>query len=124
MKKIIIITGGTSGLGKELVKESINRGYYVCNLARNVEKMKALDLEFKDNYMGFVGDITDEEFVIESINEINKLGNIDTLINCAEKGYFKKVTDYNSWEVDSSLSGLKGMILCTKETLKLRKKKI
>lgn len=37
-KNIIIITGGTSGLGLELVKQSIDRGLYVCNLARNKEK--------------------------------------------------------------------------------------
>jgi len=123
MNKIIIITGGTSGLGKELVKEAIKRGYFVCNLARNNEKMKLLDMEFKDNYRGFIGDIADEEFVKKSINEISKLGNIDTLINCAEKGYFKKATLYNSSDIDNSLSGLKGMIICTKETLKVKEEK-
>ena len=43
MKNIMIITGGTSGLGYELVKESINKGYFVCNIARNKEKNTELD---------------------------------------------------------------------------------
>ena len=30
MNKVIIITGGANGLGRELVKESLNRGLYVC----------------------------------------------------------------------------------------------
>lgn len=90
MDKILIITGGTSGLGLELIRDAISRGYYVCNLARNKEKMAKLDSEFTDNYKGFIGDVTDDEFIKNSIAEISKLGNIYCLINCAEKAYFKK----------------------------------
>lgn len=120
MSDIIIITGGTSGLGLELVKQSIDKGLFVCNLARNKEKMKELDKLFNNNYRGFIGDITDNEFVGNSINEISKLGNIIYLINCAEKACFKLPTEYNSKDIDISLSGLKGMILCTTETLKAK----
>ena len=123
MNNIMVITGGTGGLGKELLKQAINRGYYVCNLSRNKEKMKSLDIEFKDNYKGFVGDITDAEFVKSSINEINNLGEISCLINCAEKACFKKATDYDVKDIDISLMGLKGMILCSTEVLKIKKEK-
>ena len=37
-KDIVIITGGTSGLGLCLVKKIIEKGYYVCNIARNKKK--------------------------------------------------------------------------------------
>ena len=94
MNKIMIITGGSSGLGKELLKEAINRGFFVCNLARNKEKMDALEVEYTQNYKGFIGDVTDAEFVRSSINEISKLGDIYCLINCAEKACFKKATGY------------------------------
>ena len=123
MNKIIIITGGTSGLGKGLLKEAINRGFFVCNLARNKEKMNNLELEYKENYKGFVGDITDEIFVKQSINEISKLGDIYCLINCAEKACFKKATDYEASDIDISLMGLKGMILCSTEVLKAKEGK-
>ncbi len=123
MNKILIITGGTSGLGKEILKEAINKGFFVCNLARNKEKMRALELEFTENYKGFIGDITDEGFVNSSINEINKLGDIYCLINCAEKACFKKPTEYNLNDIDISLMGLKGMILCSKEVLKVKEEK-
>ncbi len=119
-KDIMIITGGCSGLGLEIVKQSIDKGLFVCNLARNKEKMEELDKIFKDNYKGFVGDITDSEFVRNSINEISKLGNIVYLINCAEKACFKSPTQYNSQDIDISLNGLKGMILCSIETLKVK----
>lgn len=120
MKDIIIITGGTSGLGLELVKQSIERRLYVCNLARNVKKMEELDSVFSENYQGFVGDITDSDFVSKSIQEISKLGNIKYLVNCAEKAVFKAPTQYDNNDIDVSLAGLKGMILCSTETLKAK----
>ncbi len=123
MNKIMIITGGTSGLGKELLKEAINRGFFVCNLARNKEKMDALEVEYMQNYKGFIGDVTDAEFVRSSINEISKLGDIYCLINCAEKACFKKATEYESSDIEMSLMGLKGMILCSTEVLKVKQEK-
>ncbi len=120
MKDIMIITGGCSGLGFEIVKQAINKDIFVCNLARNKEKMKELDKMFKTNYKGFVGDITDSEFISNSINEISKLGNVVYLINCAEKACFKSPTQYNKEDIDLSLNGLKGMILCSTETLKVK----
>lgn len=122
-KKIVIVTDGTSGLGKELLNEAINRGFFVCNLARNKEKMAALEMDYKENYKGFVGDVTDSEFVKASINEISKMGDIYCLINCAEKACFKKAPDYESSDIDVSLMGLKGMILCSTETLKAKEEK-
>ena len=62
MKDIIIITGGTSGLGLELVKQSIEKGFMVCNIGRNVNKMDELNKQFGESHKGFIGDISDEEF--------------------------------------------------------------
>ena len=124
MNKIMIITGATSGLGKEILKEAISRGYFVCNLARNKEKMADLENEYKENYKGFVGDVTDAEFVKSSIKEISQLGDIYCLINCAEKACFKKATDYVAEDIDMSLMGLKGMILCSTEVLKVKEENL
>ncbi len=123
MNDILIITGGTSGLGLELVREALNKGYFVCNLARNVEKMAELGSEFQENYKGFVGDVSDEAFVKSAVDEISKLGNIAVLINCAEKACFKKADLYEAKDIDTSLAGLKGMILCTTEVLRVKEEK-
>lgn len=119
-KDILIITGGSSGLGLEIIKQAIERDLFVCNLARNEQKMKELDEMFHDNYKGFVGDITDEVFVNKAINEISTLGNIKYLVNNAQKACFKSPVEYNSKDIEMSLDALKGMILCTKETLKVK----
>lgn len=120
-KNILIITGGSSGLGLEVVKQAMNRGLYVCNLGRNEQKMKELDSIFQENYKGFLGDIADEEFVIKSIQEIAKIGNIAYLINNAEKACFKEPSQYTKADIELSLKGLKGMILCSTQTLKIKK---
>ena len=120
MKDIIIVTGGTSGLGLELIKEAHERGFFVCNLARNKAKMQELDSQFPENYKGFVGDITDAEFIANSIKEIASLGNIAYLINNAEKACYKAPTEFNNDDITVSLAGLRGMILCTTEVLKAK----
>ena len=63
MKDIIIITGGTSGLGLELVKQSIEKGFFVCNIGRNINKMEELNNQHREKHKGFIGDISDEKFV-------------------------------------------------------------
>ena len=102
----MIITGGSSGLGLEMVKQALERGLYVCNLARNEQKMKELDDTFKENYKGFIGDIAYENFIHSAINEISKIGNIKYLVNNAQKSCFKKPTSYTSKDIDISLGGL------------------
>ena len=55
-KKIMIITGGSAGLGLELVRRGLDAGFFGCNLGRNRAKMAALDAEFTGrDYRGFVG---------------------------------------------------------------------
>ncbi|MBQ9318082.1 MAG: SDR family NAD(P)-dependent oxidoreductase [Bacilli bacterium] len=123
MKEIIVITGGTSGLGYELVIQAIERGYCVCNIARNKEKMLKMSQQFTDNYHGFIGDISDDKFIKDTFNEIKKIGNVICLINGAEKACFKKATLYDVNDIDMSLTGLKGMILCSTEALKIKGEK-
>lgn len=119
-RDILIITGGSSGLGLEIIKQAVERNLFVCNLARNENKMKELDFIFNENYKGFVGDITDENFVSKSLNEISKLGNIKYLVNNAQESCFKSPIEYSLEDIDASLNGLKGMILCSAKTLKAK----
>lgn len=122
-KNIIIITGGASGLGLELVKQSIERSWFVCNIDRDCEKMKDLNEVYNNNYKGFVGDISDEKFVIDTVNEISELGNIKILINNAGEPSFKMPTQYSKVDIDKCFKGLQGMILLSTEVLKTKDEK-
>lgn len=123
MKDIIIITGGASGLGLELVKESMNRGLYVCNIDWNSDKMDHLNKIYNENYIGFVGDISDEGFIKGTIEKISNIGNIKYLINCAGEPSFKLPCDYSKSDIDKCFKGLQGMIIASTETLKVKEEK-
>ena len=122
-EKIIVITGGASGLGLELVKQSIARGLYVCNIDWNVSKMKELEETYKTGYNGFIGDISDEDFIKDTISEISKLGNIKYLINNAGEPSFKLPCEYSKDDIDKCFKGLQGMIIVSTETLKAKEEK-
>lgn len=85
--------------------------------------MKILDSTYKDNYKGFVGDISDAVFVKNVISEIARMGNIKILINNAGEPSFKLPTKYEKEDIDKCLKGLQGMILFSTETLKVKEEK-
>lgn len=116
--KIIIITGGASGLGLELVKQAIKKELFVCNIDRNFKKMETLNDTYKENYKGFIGDISNEEFIVDTIKEISNLGDIKVLINNAGEPSFKMPTLYNKDDINKCFKGLEGMILLSTEVLK------
>ncbi len=79
MKKVAVITGASSGIGRCTAKALLNRGCIVYDLSRRhipCENIKHLKT-----------DVTDENNVMSSINEIiNNDGRIDIVVNCAGFG--------------------------------------
>ena len=123
MNKIIVITGGANGLGEELVKKSLELGYYVCNIDKDVDKMNKLSDTFINNYCGYIGDVSDELFIKDTFNKISKLGDIQILINNAGEPSFKVPTEYSKEDIEVCFKGLTGMILCSTEALKIKEEK-
>ena len=123
MNDIIIITGGASGLGFELIKQSLEKGLIVCNIDKNTEKMSKLAKDFKENYKGFCGDISDEKFITNAINEIKNMGNIKVLINNAGEPSFKIPTEYTKEDIEKCFKGLQGMIIVSTQVLKAKEEK-
>ena len=118
-KKIAIVTGSALGLGYELASQLIANGWLVAGVDFNAERQAELTAQWPDDsYRAYVGDITDEAFVKESVADIATLGHIDLLINNAGQPSFKVPTAYEAADVDKCLKGLKGMILWCVQTLK------
>ena len=118
-KKIAIVTGSALGLGYELARQLIDRGWFVAGIDFNAQRQAELSQSFgKDEYRAFVGDVSDESFVKNSIAAIRQIGHIDLLINNAGQPSFKVPTAYEGADVDKCLKALKGMILWSVETLK------
>src|SRR3989344_124527 len=81
MKKVIVITGGNSGLGKATAK-ILTKKNQVIILGRNEETVKVAAKNLK--CAGLVCDVTDAEQIKKTIKEIvGKYKRIDCLVNCA-----------------------------------------
>ena len=117
MRDIIIITGGSNGLGKAIAEYSLKNNLIVYNLDKE-------NLELNDeNYKCFIGDISDEEFVNISMDKISKEGNIKYLINNAGESSFRMPSEYTKKDIEKCFKGLQGMILCTSSILKIKNEK-
>ena len=118
MDNIIIVTGGASGLGNELIKKLIEKNYFVCNIDKDEKKLNEIKSEFTKNYKSFCGDVSNEIFITETIQEIRQLGTIIGLINNAGEPSFKFPIYYKKEDIDKCFKGLEGMILLTSQVLK------
>ena len=91
MKKIILLTGASSGIGYQTAKSLAKEGHVVYGAARRIEKMETLkQFGVKPIYL----DVTDEESIKSAIDTIiENEGRIDVLINNAGYGSFGAVED-------------------------------
>lgn len=93
MKKTILITGSTDGIGKLAALKLAKEGHEIYLHGRNVVKLEKVISEIKtnsnnENVKGFVADFSDLEAVKKMATEINQeLSKLDVLINNA--GVFK-----------------------------------
>lgn len=81
MKKLVVITGASSGFGKEMAIKFSKLGYPTLLLARRVEMIEALNLE---NSIARKVDVTNKEQLQSAIEDAEKVyGPTDLLINNA-----------------------------------------
>ena len=80
MSKKVLVTGGGTGIGEAIAKLFCREGYEAYIIGRRKEKLEKVynDTNSLVNY--FVCDINNEN---EMNQIINKIDNVDTLINCA-----------------------------------------
>jgi uncharacterized protein len=126
MKKISVISGGTSGLGLEIADLFIKSGKNVLILGRKKEKLDAaltrLNISVKNSSVeSIICNIGNEE-------DIRKVGtflrtnsfNVEYLFNNAGMGLFTKAQNSTSKLIDTIFeANLRGMILLTSEILKI-----
>ena len=95
-KKIALITGASSGIGRDMARDLAERGYNLILVARDKERLEELKKEFKVEATIISTDLSDSNNCKELYKEVkNKFGKIDILINNAGFGEFGFFTETN-----------------------------
>jgi len=101
MNKVILITGASSGMGKETAFKLIKEGYKVYPVARRIENMK--DLE-KLGAFPIQMDVTNEAEIQNVVDIIiQKEGKIDVLWNNAGYALYGSVEETPMQKREGSL---------------------
>lgn len=91
MKKVILITGASSGMGKESAKKLIQQGHTVYAVARRIDQMQDLKTLGGHPIQMDVTNEADIDKVVDTI--IQKEGKVDVLWNNAGYGLYGSIED-------------------------------
>lgn len=98
--KVVLITGGSSGIGKAFALEAARRGAIVVIAARNVEQLhqveqQCLILSGRPSF-SYQLDVTDPDQIDEVLSKVNhEVGGVDVLVNSAGLGDFSEAVHEN-----------------------------
>ena len=100
MNKVWLITGCSTGFGRELAKEVLAKGYQVAVAARNTNDVQDIIAAYPTNAIAVKLDVTIAQEIKEAVQTtIQKFGQIDVLVNNAGIGYFAAVEESEEEEV-------------------------
>lgn len=94
MKKVWLITGCSTGFGRELATYVLAQGYQAAVAARNTEDVKDIIAGNEDNAISIKLDVTKPEQIKDAVQKTKeKFGRIDVLVNNAGIGYFGAIEE-------------------------------
>ena len=123
MKKTVLVTGGSSGIGQDIVKKLAMEDYKVITCSRSIDKLQNISFELKEkgkSVFPFQLDLRIEKDIINFFEKINKqFGHIDILINSAAIGYKEPLSTGSTklWKEMLDVNIL-ALCICTREVIK------
>jgi len=126
VKPIAIITGASTGIGRELAIE-LSNNYFVYLISRNIDnlnKTKEIIINNNNDCDIIVADITNQESIEKIYNTIHDKDNIELLINNAGIAIFKDIssTSIDDWDKTINVN-LRGSFLMTRLIVEIFKVK-
>jgi len=122
-QKYALITGGTSGIGRELARIFARENYNLILVARNEQELSACATEFRQSGVEVITlakDLFNRDEVFAVYDEVKAKGiQVDVLVNDAGQGYYGefKDTDINR-ELDIIQLNIGATVILTKCFLK------
>ena len=106
--QVAVVTGASSGLGKQMARGFAGQGANLVIMARRIERLeefkKELEKEFKIKVLELKCDVTSTENINECAEKVEKeFGRVDILVNCAGSSKDKGVLDMNDEEWDFTI---------------------
>jgi len=103
--KVVVITGATSGIGRETARGMVAQGAKVVLNARKENDLKALCKELTDTSAIYVaGDCSDPEVSRRiAAAAVEKFGTIDILVPNAGVGLYGSIFDWSDDEINSMI---------------------
>ena len=102
--QVVIVSGGSRGIGRAIVAEFVKRGAKVIATGRDTEalaEMESATATDSNSAQGVVCDVLDKDQIKETVaSVIADHGRIDTLVNCAGVNRRKPVMDFSEEDYD------------------------
>ncbi len=106
--RVAVVTGASSGLGKQMAKAFAKQGADLAILARRVERLEELKVELEKNGVRVLPvkcDVTSTDDINNAASLVEKeFGKVDILVNCAGSSKDKGVLDMNDEEWDFTIA--------------------
>jgi NAD(P)-dependent dehydrogenase (short-subunit alcohol dehydrogenase family) len=121
--KIVVITGGSRGLGQEMAEVLAREGAIVWATSRHAPSVEDISRSGPGSITAVNLDVTQEPSVLSLFKHLHMIyGRLDVLINNAGVGLFKSVetTTVEEWETVFR-TNVTGLFLCSREAYKLMK---
>jgi 3-dehydrosphinganine reductase len=111
-KKHVVVTGGSSGIGKSAAVLAARKGANVTIIARNLERLSSAEKEIaaacihKDQIVTSVSvDVSNRKAIQSELDKLEeKVGPIYMLINCAGMALCGKVEDFTERDINTLIS--------------------
>src|SRR5579862_4091739 len=120
---VVLITGGSSGIGRVAAEVLAEAGARVAITGRNRERLAEAARSL--GVVGIQADVANEADVARTFREVKeKLGDLDVLINNAGVGVFKELVDMDRASFDSVFAtNVTGVMLMSREAARLFKER-
>ncbi len=112
--KTVLVTGGVRGIGLDIARAFLKKGYRVCvSYSKDEESAKSARAEGLEAYKA---DVSVESDVLALFG---LLGRVDVLVNNAGVALFKQIQDVTAEEYDAVFGvNMRGAFLCSREAAK------